>query len=152
MTCGLQPQQYTVQLTIQIFGVCKVLIFGRRLSLKTAWKPQVESDRKKAVPKERQVLKGLWEFCCTQQWLMINQPLCWRIKTGRANLAMQIRWKNSANLVGQMHPIEMSQLIKLLIKNTPCGLVAWHTERQRWPQFGENQRAACKCDNDLEID
>lgn len=152
MTRGLQPQQYTVQLTIQIFGVCKVLIFGRRLFLKTAWKPQVESDRKKALPKERQVLKGLWEFCCTQQWLIINQPLCCCIKTGRVNLAMQIRLENTANLVGQMHPIVMSQLIKLLIKNTPCGLVAWRTEQRRWPQFGGNQRAACKCDNDLEID
>jgi len=59
MTRGLQPQQYTVQLTIQIFGVCKVLIFGRRLFLKAAWKPQVESDRKRALLKERQVLKGL---------------------------------------------------------------------------------------------
>lgn len=34
-----------------------------------------------------------------------------------------------------MYPIAMSQLIKRLIKNTPCGLVAWHTELQRRTRF-----------------
>lgn len=63
---------------------------------------------------------------------MIDQPLCCCIKTGRVK---QIRWENSTNLVGQMHPIVMSQLIKHLIKNTPCGLVAWHTEHRRRPWF-----------------